>query len=100
MMIKKFSLLLLALCLSLYSNAQLDLSGVVSTNDGKKVDHAVVTLKESLIRHFSDEKGKFTFFNTGGQDFVLGYHTPEELEKIRKATGLDIVWLKAEGQIY
>ncbi|HMV09527.1 MAG TPA: hypothetical protein PK325_09835 [Cyclobacteriaceae bacterium] len=44
--------------------------------------------------------GKFTFFNTGGQDFVLGYHTPEELEKIRKATGLDIVWLKAEGQIY
>lgn len=44
--------------------------------------------------------GKFTFFNTGGQDFVLGYHTPEELEKVRKATGLDIVWLKAEGQIY
>lgn len=44
--------------------------------------------------------GKFTFFNTGGQDFVLGYYTPEELEKIRKATGLDIVWLKAEGQIY
>ncbi|MFN8334473.1 MAG: hypothetical protein U0U09_05045 [Cyclobacteriaceae bacterium] len=44
--------------------------------------------------------GKFTFFNTGGQDFVLGYYTPEELEKIRKATGLDVVWLKAEGQIY
>jgi hypothetical protein len=45
-------------------------------------------------------KGKFTFFNTGGQDFVLGYSTPEELERIRKATGLDIVWLKAKGQIY
>ena len=45
-------------------------------------------------------KGKFTFFNTGGQDFVLGYHTSEELEKIRQATGLEIVWLKVKGQIY
>lgn len=45
-------------------------------------------------------KGKFTFFNTGGQDFVLGYYSPEELEKIRHATGLEIVWLKAKGQIY
>lgn len=44
--------------------------------------------------------GKFTFFNTGGQDFVLGYYTQEELEKIKKSTGLDIVWLKAKGQIY
>ncbi len=61
-MIKKFSLMLLALCFSFYSNAQFDLSGVVSTNDGKKVDNAVITLKESLIRHFSDEKGRFTFF--------------------------------------
>lgn len=45
-------------------------------------------------------KGKFTFFNTGGQDFVLGYCTPDELEKIRQATGLEIGWLKAKGQIY
>jgi hypothetical protein len=45
-------------------------------------------------------KGKFTFFNTGGQDFVLGYYTSEELEKIKQATGLEIVWLKAKGQIY
>jgi len=45
-------------------------------------------------------KGKFTFFNTGGQDFVLGYCTSEELEKLRQSTGLDIVWLKAKGQIY
>jgi hypothetical protein len=44
--------------------------------------------------------GKFTFFNTGGQNFVLGYCTSEELEKIRKLTGLEIVWLKAKGQIY
>jgi len=45
-------------------------------------------------------KGKFTFFSTGGQNFVLGYCTSEELEKFRQATGLDIVWLKAKGQIY
>ncbi|MEL1241593.1 hypothetical protein [Flavobacterium flavipallidum] len=45
-------------------------------------------------------KGRFTFFNTGGQDFVLGYYTSEELEKIRQATGLEIVWLKAKGQIH
>lgn len=45
-------------------------------------------------------RGLFTFFNTGGQDFVLGYYTKEELETIRQKTGLDIVWLKAKGQIY
>ena len=78
-MIKKFSLMLLALCFSFYSNAQFDLSGVVSTNDGKKVDNAVITLKESLIRHFSDEKGRFTFFNLKAgkytlQVYQLGYH--------------------------
>ncbi len=44
-------------------------------------------------------KGKFTFFNTGGQDFVLGYETPEDLDIIRKTTGLEIVWLSSKGQI-
>ncbi len=56
-----------------------------------------------LVQELTDKyntKGKFTFFNTGGQDFVLGYHTPTELEKIKQITGLDIVWLKAKGQIY
>ncbi len=32
-----------------------------------------------------------------GQDVVLGYCTSDELENIRKATGLEIVWLKAKG---
>lgn len=44
--------------------------------------------------------GRFTFFNTGGQDFVLGYCSPEEHQRLRQATGLEIVWLKAKGQIY
>jgi hypothetical protein len=38
-------------------------------------------------------KGKFTCLDTGGQDCVIGYHTKEELQKIRKATGLDIAWI-------
>ncbi len=44
--------------------------------------------------------GRFTYFNTGGQDFVLGFHTNEDLEQIVQKTNLEIVWLKAEGQIY
>jgi hypothetical protein len=39
-------------------------------------------------------KKRFTYFNTGGQDFVLGYHSKEELELIRQKTGLEIDWLK------
>ena len=45
-------------------------------------------------------KGRFTYFNTGGQDFILGYHTKKELDLLREKTGLEIVWLKAKGQIY
>jgi iron complex outermembrane receptor protein len=78
-MVKKISLLLLALSFCRFSNAQFDLSGVVTTNDGKKIEHAVVTLKESLFRNFSDEKGRFTFYNLKPgkytlQVYQLGYH--------------------------
>jgi hypothetical protein len=38
-------------------------------------------------------KGKFTYLDTGGQDCVIGYHTKEELQKIRKVTRLDIAWI-------
>lgn len=48
-------------------------------------------IRDLAARHNS--KGKFTYFDTGGQDFVLGFHSPQELEKIRKTTGLKIVWL-------
>lgn len=39
-------------------------------------------------------KGKFTYFNTGGQDMVIGYETPEGRDEIIKATGLKIEWLE------
>lgn len=38
-------------------------------------------------------KGKYTYYDTGGQDAVIGYETPETLEKIVRATGLKIEWL-------
>ena len=38
-------------------------------------------------------KGKYTYFNTGGQDALIGYETPESKDAIVKATGLKIVWL-------
>lgn len=38
-------------------------------------------------------KGRYTYFNTGGQNAVIGYETPESRIAIVKATGLKIEWL-------
>lgn len=38
-------------------------------------------------------KGRYTYFDTGGQNAVIGYETPESREAIIKATGLKIEWL-------
>jgi hypothetical protein len=38
-------------------------------------------------------KGRYTYFNTGGQDAVIGFETPEKRDEIIKATGLKIEWL-------
>jgi hypothetical protein len=67
--------------------------------DDDWVDGSLFDRMQELATYYNT-KGKFTYYNTGGQDFVLGFHTPEELEKIRDTTKLEIVWLKAEGQIY
>ncbi len=48
----------------------------------------VVELTRSL-----NTKGRYTYFNTGGQNAVIGYETPKSLEAIKKATGLKIEWL-------
>lgn len=39
-------------------------------------------------------RGKYTCYSTGGQDVVIGYETPESLEKIVATTGLNIEWLQ------
>lgn len=38
-------------------------------------------------------KGRYTYFDTGGQDVVIGYETPESRDAIVKATRLKIEWL-------
>jgi hypothetical protein len=38
-------------------------------------------------------KGRYTYFDTGGQNAVIGFETPESLDAIKKATGLKIEWL-------
>ncbi len=38
-------------------------------------------------------KGRFTYFDTGGQDAVIGFETPESRDAIVNATGLKIEWL-------
>lgn len=38
-------------------------------------------------------KGKFTYFDTGGQNAVIGFETPVSRDSIIKATGLKIEWL-------
>lgn len=37
--------------------------------------------------------GRFTYYNTGGQDLVIGWSKPEKLDEIKSKTGLEIVWL-------
>ena len=40
-----------------------------------------------------ETKGRFTYYDTGGQDLVIGWSTPEKLDEIKSKTGLEIVWL-------
>lgn len=48
----------------------------------------IVELTKSL-----ETKGRYTYFNTGGQNAVIGFETPESREAFVKATGLKIEWL-------
>lgn len=41
----------------------------------------------------STSKGRYTYFDTGGQNAVIGFETAESLKEIKKKTGLKIVWL-------
>lgn len=41
----------------------------------------------------NNTKGRYTYFDTGGQDAVIGFEIPEGKAAIVKATGLKIEWL-------
>ena len=38
--------------------------------------------------------GRYTYFDTGGQDMVLGWATPEQLQQLTSTTGLNIIWVQ------
>ncbi len=41
----------------------------------------------------SYSEGRYTYFDTGGQNAVIGFETAENLKEIKNRTGLKIVWL-------
>lgn len=60
--------------------------------DNDYADPALFTKVVELTRTLNT-KGRFTYFNTGGQNAVIGFESPESREAIIKATGLKIEWL-------
>ncbi|NIK93635.1 hypothetical protein GZ212_15855 [Mangrovimonas sp. CR14] len=52
-----------------------------------------VFLKISELTQEHKTKGKYTVFETGGQDIVIGFESPESLKEIKNKTGLKISWL-------
>ncbi len=60
--------------------------------DNDWVDEGFFTKIGQLTRELKT-KGRFTAFDTGGQNFVIGYETPEQRDVVVKATGLKIEWL-------
>lgn len=55
------------------------------------VDGAIFEKLVELTKKYNTNK-KFTYLE-GGQDMVIGYHSADELLKIKKVTGLDIKWM-------
>lgn len=62
--------------------------------DGDLFDRVQALAKKYQLKKY------FTFYHTGGQDFVLGYHDDDEVRKINNRTRLGLERLNAKGQIY
>lgn len=60
--------------------------------DDDWVDPQLFTKVVELTRKLNT-KGRYTYFDTGGQNAVVGFETPESRAAIIKATGLKIEWL-------
>ena len=60
--------------------------------DNDWVDTDLFSKVVSLTNKYNT-KGKYTYFDTGGQNAVIGYETAESLAEIKKTTGLEIEWL-------
>lgn len=55
------------------------------------VDPTILSKIVELSKKYKT-KGKLTYFNTGGQDMVLGWLTENKLKELRRKTRLDVVW--------
>lgn len=60
--------------------------------DNDWVDPDIFTKIVELTKEHKT-KGKYTVFETGGQDIVIGFETQETLKEIKNKTGLKISWL-------
>ena len=60
--------------------------------DNDWVDTELFSKIVNLIEK-SNTKGRYTYFDTGGQNAVIGFETAESLKEIKSKTGLKIVWL-------
>ena len=56
------------------------------------VDSAIFTKFIELLNTRKVSK-KFIGLTFGGQDCLIGYLSPEQLDKLKKVTGLNITWL-------
>jgi predicted DNA-binding WGR domain protein len=60
--------------------------------DDDWVDTRIFTEFDTLLRGRQANK-RFTYLDLGGQDCLIGCSSPEHLEKLRAATGLNFRWL-------
>ena|SRR2546425_12655369 len=60
--------------------------------DDDWVDARILSRFAELLRSRGTDR-RYTYYNLGGQDCLLGCSTAEHLQRLREATGLDFVWL-------
>jgi len=61
--------------------------------DDDWVDEAVFTKLVELLAACGAPR-RFSFVDLHGQDRLIGCPTPEEFERLRERTGIDVQWLK------
>lgn len=60
--------------------------------DDDWVDATILSRFTELLRSRATGR-RYTYYNLGGQDCLLGCTTPENLQRLRTATDMDFLWL-------
>jgi hypothetical protein len=63
-----------------------------ATAEDDWVDANIISQIAELLAERNIGK-RFTYFNLGGQDCLIGCSTPEQFENLKKETGLNFQWL-------